>query len=654
MYLFLPHEKEKENKMKIFLNGILILLSLHQNLLANTNQKENIQETVKIQPFNYKSFSRIPILHLGRVKPLSTFAREYLITLYGKASLPQASAESWLAETLFNPEQSYKRSIFKIWNPEVSSILNLNKKKSPLYSFNELAPAFDQQLKELNILKNQKKRENRTLVETQLLELYGRVQAYFALSRSLTLILPFFSIKSPEVAQKIGLKINQKYSYLNLLNFQQKIQKKVNKIVQKNPRKNLKKLAEKDMNLLLVSYKMQLISKDEGNDLFRIIPPQWKDNQELWHSPWSLMKLGRGTPSSAKYLNTWIEMEQAYRMQVGMKKATEKSWKQVLTMAHSFVSPLFLKMETIFNDFQFFQKSLGFYLLGFFLFFLSYIFWKKWLLKICFISILLGLLCHLTGIVFRVIILSRPPVATLYESIIFVGFVVVTCCLVVKKIRPLSLLIASLAGSALHLIAFKYQGADSMELLVPVLNTNFWLASHVICITIGYAFSLLLSLMGHIYIFLKCFSKNRDKKKLNALFKNMIGMSFLALFFCLFGTILGGIWADQSWGRFWGWDPKENGALFIVLWLLVLFHGKLAGILQQDTWALAHVLTNVTLALSWFGVNLLNTGLHSYGFIDGVAWGLAGFCGGEVLFFLSMLVKLKYNEISKVFINDKI
>jgi len=117
----------------------------------------------------------------------------------------------------------------------------------------------------------------------------------------------------------------------------------------------------------------------------------------------------------------------------------------------------------------------------------------------------------------------------------------------------------------------------------------------------------------------------------------------LALFFCLFGTILGGIWADQSWGRFWGWDPKENGALFIVLWFLVLLHGRLAGILKMDGWALGHILTNVAVALSWFGVNLLNVGLHSYGFIKGVAWGLSVFCGLELAFFLFALIKLSYS-----------
>ena len=165
----------------------------------------------------------------------------------------------------------------------------------------------------------------------------------------------------------------------------------------------------------------------------------------------------------------------------------------------------------------------------------------------------------------------------------------------------------SIIGATLHFIGFKYKGAESMSLLVPVLNTNFWLATHVTCITIGYGCAIVTSLMGHIYIFLQCLNKYKSAKSkalktiqennpiidLSSLYKSMSFASFIALFFCLFGTILGGIWADQSWGRFWGWDPKENGALAIVIWLLVLIHGRLAGILKKEGYALGLIITNI-------------------------------------------------------------
>ena len=107
--------------------------------------------------------------------------------------------------------------------------------------------------------------------------------------------------------------------------------------------------------------------------------------------------------------------------------------------------------------------------------------------------------------------------------------------------------------------------------------------------------------------------------------------AIFALLFTAVGTMLGGVWADQSWGRFWGWDPKENGALWIVLWLIWLLHGRLAGQLAPLGFAAGLALVNIVVALAWFGVNLLSVGLHSYGFTDTAAYGLLIFCIAELL-----------------------
>ena len=259
--------------------------------------------------------------------------------------------------------------------------------------------------------------------------------------------------------------------------------------------------------------------------------------------------------------------------------------------------------------------------------------------KASFIILFSGFAFHFTGILFRMVIMQRPPVSTLYESILFVGLVSVGLSLWMEKQRAEGegLLIGTVIGSVLHFIGFKYQGVESMSLLVPVLNTNFWLATHVTCITIGYGVAIVTSLMGHIYILVKCLKG----KSLDILHKNMRFGVFLALFFCLFGTVLGGIWADQSWGRFWGWDPKENGALAIVIWLLVLIHGRLSKLLSNNNYALGVILTSLIVAFSWFGVNLLNVGLHSYGFTSGAFWNLVYFSAGEILLVLIAFFWLK-------------
>ena len=161
-----------------------------------------------------------------------------------------------------------------------------------------------------------------------------------------------------------------------------------------------------------------------------------------------------------------------------------------------------------------------------------------------------------------------------------------------------------------------------------MLDTNFWLATHVVCITTGYGTTLLTGMMAHLYLVKKAGRVN------DGILRPLIGrihtMTLIALFFTAVGTMLGGIWADQSWGRFWGWDPKENGALWIVLWLLWLVHGRLAGQLRTLALMVGTALVNIVVALAWFGVNLLSIGLHSYGFTDAAALGLGVFCLAEL------------------------
>tara|TARA_B000000557_G_C20430254_1_gene298482 strand:- start:65 stop:535 length:471 start_codon:yes stop_codon:yes gene_type:complete len=151
--------------------------------------------------------------------------------------------------------------------------------------------------------------------------------------------------------------------------------------------------------------------------------------------------------------------------------------------------------------------------------------------------------------------------------------------------------------------------------------------------------------VGHLYLIQEI--RGVNSASLKSIFNNMFGITLLALFFTLFGTILGGIWADQSWGRFWGWDPKENGALLIVLWQLMMIHMRLSGLAKPKEFALGMALNNIIVALAWFGVNLLQVGLHSYGFDDGVARNLFMFIGFEIIFCLgtyywpSLRIKLR-------------
>ncbi len=242
-----------------------------------------------------------------------------------------------------------------------------------------------------------------------------------------------------------------------------------------------------------------------------------------------------------------------------------------------------------------------------------------------------GLAAHLSGIVMRIIILERAPVGSLYESLLFVSAIIVFTALIFHLRRADRRALISGTGAAaliLFLSPVLAPAGDDLEMLVAVLNTNFWLATHVTCITAGYGVCILASVMAHFHMFS---SGRTEKKKPDDLFKNIYLLSLIALLLTAVGTVLGGIWADQSWGRFWGWDPKENGALLIVLWLVWLLHGRMGGHLKTAGFTAGLAFLNVIVALSWFGVNLLSVGLHSYGFTTGLAWGLALFCSAEAL-----------------------
>jgi ABC-type transport system involved in cytochrome c biogenesis permease subunit len=167
---------------------------------------------------------------------------------------------------------------------------------------------------------------------------------------------------------------------------------------------------------------------------------------------------------------------------------------------------------------------------------------------------------------------------------------------------------------------------DSIKNLVAVLDTNFWLSTHVTSITFGYCAGLFAWALAATWVLALPLVQIRRKRHgasaagwHRALTRSIYGVVAFGLMFSLVGTILGGIWANYSWGRFWGWDPKENGALVIVLWQLVILHARQGGLIKDLGLALTTVVLGSVVVFSWFGVNQLGVGLHSYGFTTGAA-----------------------------------
>lgn len=234
-----------------------------------------------------------------------------------------------------------------------------------------------------------------------------------------------------------------------------------------------------------------------------------------------------------------------------------------------------------------------------------------------------GVTLCIIAIVQRCIIMQRPPVGNLYDTIIFIATTTVIFALIIELItrRRFALGVAPILALMFIILARRFElgdAKDNMDPLVAVLDSNYWLTIHVITITLGYAAGLLSAMLSVFYLLIRglgLFDDDRDVRRFFT--RTVYGTICLTLFLALVGTVLGGIWANDSWGRFWGWDPKENGALLIVLWTLAILHARLGGHIREWGLHFAAVFTGAVVAFSWWHVNFLGVGLHNYGFTAG-------------------------------------
>jgi ABC-type transport system involved in cytochrome c biogenesis permease subunit len=238
---------------------------------------------------------------------------------------------------------------------------------------------------------------------------------------------------------------------------------------------------------------------------------------------------------------------------------------------------------------------------------------------------------------------GRPPVTNLYSSAVFIGWGSVLLGIFLERFfrNGIGSATASIIGFITLLIAHHLSmDGDTMEMMRAVLDTNGWLATHVVCVTLGYASTFLAGFLALTYIVRGVFTSSLDRNTAGSLSRMVYGIVCFATLFSFVGTILGGIWADQSWGRFWGWDPKENGALLIVLWNAIILHARWGGLVRQRGLMVMTVFGNIVTSWSWFGVNMLGIGLHSYGFMDSAFAWLIVFCASQLTFMALGLMPL--------------
>ena len=563
--------------------------------------------------FHVGDFGKLPVLVGGRIQPIDSVARNSLLQLRTKQTVrldnkEKLSAIEWLLEVMARPEVADERKIFRIDNLEVLGLLNLSN-DDKYFSFSQISPTYAEVGKQAERIEPIKA-ENRTTFEKQLMKLYNGLMLYQRLKVSLR----------PPHSENFQQELES---------YQESIGPGVAAVRASQAGKDFDKQAYEQILGFLGQY--QSVSRFA---YFLSVPPEDAEKpREDWKNIGSsLMESVHGNPISpaVKYYATMVT---AY----GEDKPAE--FNKAVSEYGQWLGEKFGrevnkgKREAFFNHFQAFYKATLIYVLAFIL---GCTFWfnlAEPLRRSAFYLMLLACVVHTFGLIYRMCLEGRPPVTNLYSSAIFIGWGSVLLGLVLEKIfrDGIGTVVGSMAGFVTQIIAHNLAlGGDTMEMLRAVLDTNFWLATHVVAITIGYASNFVAGLLAIIYIVRGVFTTTLGQGTSKALSRMVYGIVCFATLFSFVGTVLGGIWADQSWGRFWGWDPKENGALLIVIWNAIVLHARWGGLARERGIMTMAVFGNVITSFSWFGVNMLGIGLHSYGFMDAAFKWLMLFTGTQL------------------------
>lgn len=674
--------------------------------------------------FDLSLMREIPVQYLGRVQPCEMFARLLLCQFSGRTTVntPQGtiSAIEWLMIMLFDPEQAQTHKIFLIENSQILDHLHIPYEKTrDRYSFQDLKPGLNSLLRfTLHLRRSQN--EPQTLVDRQMLRLFQNIETFLVLNSTFSLFhrnLPHH----PELLSELQIKFSV-WEYLTFLHIVQKV--KQNSTIQNNSENildhkvsdfspNIQRLWQVWQNkqarsqqtadewLETLKYDSMYTPRPFRHDLFCAFPyaPQWMSSWKILsdsqlHSQLKLDFIKQSyKPKSVillklydvawpnhnnfELLQIWIALSNAYYNNSADEFHQQLQLYHQKIANHPLVLPTYhkVKLEAYYHQWEwlFWAKILCFAsLLLCSISWLYYAYKKSFyaiqIYRLSYLILLISFIVISYALILRFMICGRPPVTNLYETMIFVAWFGSGMALVLEKlfhkhIFGLCLFSGGLLGALFILMSDKFAyESDSLGVLTAVLDSNFWLATHVTTITIGYASCLMAGAFAHFFIILNIFTSSQSQHY-NITFSRMIyGILCFATIFTFLGTVLGGFWADQSWGRFWGWDPKENGALVLLLWNAVILHAYSSGYLREWGVALCAVFGNLIVAGAWWGVNLLQIGLHSYGFNTNIQNRLLYFVGIELFVLLIgsvlMLVRtdhpnnLATNNFDSVVINN--
>jgi ABC-type transport system involved in cytochrome c biogenesis permease subunit len=264
----------------------------------------------------------------------------------------------------------------------------------------------------------------------------------------------------------------------------------------------------------------------------------------------------------------------------------------------------------------------------------------------------MAILCHTGLLAMRCYILGRPPVSNMFETVLYVPWVAACASLLFPIFRRNTwvLLAACVTSIALLVILEATQLNQSLDQVQAVLDSQFWLMIHVLLVVGSYGLFILGAILGHFYLAL--FITRRQEAAMKALPQMILQTLYGGTALLIAGTILGGIWAAESWGRFWDWDPKESWAFISSCIYLIWIHAYRFQSIASFGLAFGAVSGLLAISFTWYGVNyILGTGLHSYGFGSGGEPYYYTFLGGECVLLAAALWIYRRRQISNL-LND--
>jgi ABC-type transport system involved in cytochrome c biogenesis permease subunit len=618
--------------------ALIAFTAVFSNLVKDNMPAGDVRKIVGYTPLPKATLQiaeTIPVQEGGRIKPLSTFAGFTMLSFHGARSMEvqgdsaklKITPTAWLMDTLFRPQLAVKMPTFRIDNSAVLEAIGVTvRTKRDRYSYEEIEPARAKLIElaqSYETLKKTKKEagQNDTLdpSQAQTIDLAYNLRSYESL-------LGYFGFA------RYGVKLtgsgkngapDQRADISALLLTAPEIRKQV----------SASKAQGTGLDPRIEDLLQQVFDAANFSKFGLILLPPANPKQPIWLSAGNaIYNTLTDTQSDAPLAIADVKLLESLARSVTEDEAT---FRTELTKVRDALAARatqrgeyrHITLEASYYRNAYFLNALVYFIIGTLTALAMWTVGKgkagRILTWATFAATLTGLVYCIIAIVTRCIIMQRPPVGNLYDTIVFIATVVVLISLLIEWMtrRRFALGVAPILGTLLIILSRRFElgdAKDNMDPLVAVLNSNYWLTIHVLTITMGYAAGLLSAFLSFIYLLMRGLDLDQGDKDLRrSLTRAVYGMICLTLFLSLVGTVLGGVWANDSWGRFWGWDPKENGALLIVLWTLSILHARLGGYIREWGLHFASVFTAAVVTFSWWHVNFLGVGLHNYGFTAG-------------------------------------